>query len=156
MAISSPVLATEPKRDSSTVWQMIEANLRESCVMRCEGRETEALVILREQLPALIREWSVGCGRSNESCRSALRDLFAKAQEQVAAAMLTRRLVLSAIRTDLKPRPGSAGLQLSQRIPIGDINSMLDAMREVECIEASRRNGSWTPAPPGRPLLGAA
>lgn len=135
---------------------MIESNLHESCVMRCEGRKTEALVILREQLPALIREWSVGSGRSTESCRSTLRDLIVKAQEQVAAAMLTRRLVLSAIRTDLQRSPGSSGLQLNQRIPIGDINSMLDAMRDVECIEASRRKASSTPVHLGMPLLGAA
>lgn len=156
MAISSPVLVTEPQRDPAAVWRMIESGLRESCVMRCEGRETEALLILREQLPALIREWSVGCGRSTESCRSALRELFAKAQEQVAAAVLTRRLVLSALRTDLPRRGAATGLQLNQRIPINDINSMLDALQDAERIEISRRQVPFTYAPTEMPFPGAA
>jgi hypothetical protein len=132
------MLGTEPKRDPAAVWRMIESDLRESCVMRCEGRNAEAQVILRDRLPSLIREWSAGSGRSPESCRSILRELFTKAQEQVAAAMLTRRLVLSSMQVAL-PRNGvPAGLRISQRIPISDINGMLDALLESERAEVAR------------------
>ena len=147
-------LLTETNRDSAVVWRLIESGLRESCVLRAEGREIEALIILQKQLPALIREWSAGCDRSTESCRSALRDLFTKAQAQVAAAVLTRRLVLSSLPTDRPLRGTRPGVQLIQRIPLTDINGMLDALHDAECAEISR--GRFSMSSTVTPFLGAA
>ena len=41
-------LLTETNRDSAVVWRLIESGLRESCVLRAEGREIEALIILQK------------------------------------------------------------------------------------------------------------
>lgn len=147
-------LLTETDRAAAVVWRLIESGLRESCVLRAEGREVEALVILQQRLPALIREWSAGCGRSTESCRSALRELFTRAQAQVAAAVLTRRLVLSSLQADLPLRGTLPGVHLNQRIPLTDINGMLDALHAAECAEIFRRRFALSST--ATPFLGAA
>jgi hypothetical protein len=138
MPLSAPILAVSSARNPVSIWKQIEQGVRESCVMRCEGREAEAAVMLQETLPALIREWSATCGSPAEVCRNELRELFARAQEQVAAAMLSRRLVLASIRTD-NIRAGASGtLYLRRRVPIDDVPDMLDALDEAERMAASR------------------
>ena len=83
-----------------------------------------------------------------------MRDLFTKAQAQVAAAVLTRRLVLSSLPTDRPLRGTRPGVQLIQRIPLTDINGMLDALHDAECAEISR--GRFSMSSTVTPFLGAA
>ncbi|MBI3884219.1 MAG: hypothetical protein HY302_00575 [Opitutae bacterium] len=134
MAISSLASVPSPRRDPPALWRQIESDVRESCVLRCEGRNADAVVLLHEKLPPLIREWSAASGWPAGHCRDALRQLFAKAQEQVANAVLARRLVLSSLPAGLP----QAGLQLSQRIPLTDINGMLDALGDAERSACAR------------------
>jgi hypothetical protein len=141
-------------RDPASLWQQIEQGVRESCVMRCEGREPEALALLQETLPALIRAWSATCGFPPETCRQRLRELFARAQEQVAAAMLSRRLVLASIRTDNIRAGASGALYLRQRIPLDDVPGMLDALQDSERTAACRAHTFSAPA--SRPLAALA
>ncbi len=141
-------------RDAASIWKQIEHGVRESCVMRCEGRESEAMALLQEALPSLIREWSATCGSTGEVCRNLLRELFAKAQEQVAAAMLSRRLVLASIRAD-NVRAGASGtLHLRRRIPLDDVPDLLDALQESERSAAFR--AQRFPAHASQPLAALA
>ena len=132
-------------RDAASLWKQIEEGVRESCMMRCEGREAEAIALLQDTLPPLIREWSATCGSSADVCRDVLRQLFARAQEQVSAAMLSRRLVLASIRTDNVRAGTTSSLYLQRRIPIGNVPDMLDALEEAERTAVLRSQHFSTP-----------
>lgn len=137
MPTSFPLTSDSVVHDADSAWAQIEHAIGESSVMRCEGRAEEAAAMLQEQLPPLIRAWSENSGRSADECRDELRQLFAKAQAQVADAMFTRRLVLAsiqaqpaALRQD-QPEAGDRRLHLRRRIPIDDVVGMLDALSEA-------------------------
>src|SRR6266542_6012285 len=118
MSLPIPTMSVASARDAASIWKQIEQGVRETCVMRCQGREPEAVALLQETLPRLVREWSATCGSTADARRSQLRELFAKAQEQVAAAMLSRRLVLASIRIDDVRAGANGSLYLRRRIPI--------------------------------------
>ena len=146
MSFHAPALALSPGRHPSSIWNQIEEGVRESCVMRCEGRAQDAAAMLQETLPTLIREWSAQSGATAEDCRQTLRQLFSKAQEQVAAAMLSRRLVLASIRRDNVGCGASGTLYLRRRIPIDDVPDMLDALQESERTAFSREQDFLVPS----------
>lgn len=154
MSLLVSTVPVVPTGDSASIWKQIEQGVREGCVMRCEGREPEAAAMLQETLPPLIREWSATCGSTGEMCRNLLRELFAKAQEQVAAAMLSRRLVLASIRADNVRADAAGSLYLRRRIPLDDVPDLLDALQESE-RSAARRAHNF-PAHASRPLAALA
>lgn len=149
MSFHAPAQALAPSRHPAQIWNQIEQGVRESCVMRCEGREPEAAAMLQETLPPLIREWSAQSGGTPDECRQALRQLFTRAQEQVAAAMLSRRLVLASIRPGEVGAAAGGTLYLRRRIPLDDVPDMLDALQESErtAIRRGQDFPNLTPRP---------
>lgn len=144
MSFKSATTASAADR-TAALWDEIDRTVRESCALRCERRDDEAATLLQHTLPALIREWSAGAGRSREDCRAALRQLFADAQERVATALLCKRLVIGSLGgSDSSPtsapahasasRPAAGQLHLRRRVPIDDIAGMLDALDENERV----------------------
>lgn len=129
---------TSPEISSRTDWDEIARVVHETCVLRCEGREAEAMAMLETQLPGMIRTWSTGSGLSGEECRRRLRELFAQAQQQVATAQTARRLVLSSLgREDGKnDRRAPGRLQVRRRVAIDDVAGMLDALDENDRLNS--------------------
>lgn len=157
MPLPVPTVSVAAARDAASIWKQIEHGVREACVLRCEGREREAAALLQETLPPLVREWSATCGSPADTCRNQLRDLIARAQEQVAAAMLSRRLVLASIGMpdNARARPNTNGsFSLRRRIPIDNVPDMLDALQESERAAAFQRQNF--PAHASRPLAALA
>lgn len=137
---SAPVAA--PASRSAELWRAIEDNVREACLLRAEDRETEAILILQETLPPLIGDWSRNAGLEVPAAQQALREMFARVQQQVANAALCRRLVLRSLGQPAAPVPGPAPaptFQLRRRVPIGDVTGMLDALGETERAQSAGR-----------------
>lgn len=144
-------------RDAASIWQQIEHGVREACMMRGEGRTAEATALLQTALPPLIRDWSENSGLPGETCRAELRALFAKVQDRVAKAMMSRRSVLASIRAD-NVRAGasvSSALHVNRRIPLDDVPDMLDALQDSERAAVAAR-GDYFSTPSSRSLAIAA
>ena len=156
MSFPVPTVSVASARDAAaSIWKQIEHGVREACVMRCEGREREAAAMLQETLPPLVREWSASCGAPADTCRSRLRELIDKAQEQVAAAMLSRRLVLASLGSENVRANPNGSFHLRRRIPIDNVPDMLDALQESERAAALQQTRNF-PAHASRPLAALA
>ena len=141
-------------------WSELERWTLEACVLRAEGREAEAVRVLQERMPGLIREWSVHCRLSKPVIQERLRRMFADKQDFVARGLAQRRLITSELiargrdvaagtNTDAtvsvanrpvatRP-PGPVGLR--QRVPLSDVVGMLDGLAEAE--REARREAIW-------------
>ncbi len=122
---------------STPAWRAVENAVREACVLRAEGREAEATALLRDAVQPLIATWARTSGLTTPECQQALRELFVRVQEQVATAVVCKRLVLRS--TEVQARLGrttGGAVQVHRRVPIGDIPGMLDALDEGERIAA--------------------
>lgn len=125
---------------AAALWDAIGKGVNEACILRCEGREHEAIAIIEKTLPPLIAEWSRICNRDAEECRQALRESFTRIQQQVSTAVICRRLVVNSLTTHDRPSTASTEIvQLRRRIPIDDIGCMLDALREHENLARWRQ-----------------
>ena len=124
--------------------------MREACVLRAEGREADATAMLRDAVQPLIAQWARTSGLTTPECQQALRVLFARVQEQVATAVVCKRMVLRSaeVQARLGARPSGA-VQVHRRVPIGDIPGMLDALDEGERMAAlqGREFSSVTASP---------
>jgi hypothetical protein len=131
-----PALPPQPNPTVVTtdLWREIEESVREACILRAEGRETESMRILQTDLPAMIAAWSRGTGRPAEVCQQELRELFARVQQQVATATICKRLVLRSVEAPRAlAQDGSERVVIRRRhIPLDDIPGMLDALDEDE------------------------
>lgn len=142
---SSPTLSVK----AAALWSEIIGITREACLLRQEGREKEAVELLQQTLPAVIRRWSNSCGETPEYCREALRKLFAEEQHTARAAMVQRRLIVDEVCSRLKVRCAAARdtgenesgvvlkapvgpVQLRRRVSIDDVVGMLDALQQAE------------------------
>jgi hypothetical protein len=140
LAASAPAPFVPPVR-SGELWRATEDAVREACLLRAEGRAAEAAEILQHRLPPLIAEWSRTAGRTPDACRQALREMFARVQEQVTTATACKRLVLRSLGANPAPAaPPTGRLEVRRRVPLHDIPGMLDALDEEERAAASRRN----------------
>lgn len=137
--LTAPATLPAPTSSTSELWRAIEQAANEACLLRSEGQEAAAIKVLQTTLPPLITEWSRTCGQETEACRQALRELFARVQQQVATAAICRRMVM---RMFVPPGRGRVAatepVQLRQRVPIDDIGGMLDALEENERMTAFR------------------
>lgn len=129
-----------------TRWGELERWTLEVCVMRAEGREREAVRVLKEQMPALIREWSAHCGLERAAIQERLRRLFEETQNFVARGLAQRRLITADLlaRGDAKPRnhmPSGGAVGLRHRVPVGDVVGMLDGLAEAE--REAKREALW-------------
>lgn len=140
---SSPTLSVK----AAALWSEIIGITREACLLRQEGREKEAVELLQQTLPAVIRRWSNSCGETSEYCREALRKLFAEEQHAARAAMVQRRLIVDEVCSRLQVgcaavQDASASVatvkvtvgpvQLRRRVAIDDVVGMLDALQQAE------------------------
>ncbi len=135
---SAPLAASTAR--SAELWRAIEDNVREACLLRAEDREAEAILILQETLPPLIGDWSRTAGLDVPAAQQALREMFARVQQQVANAALCRRLVLRSLGQSAAPVPlpaPAATFQLRRRVPLGDVPGMLDALGETERAQSA-------------------
>ncbi len=143
LASTSSASVAAPASRSAELWRAIEDNVREACLLRAEDREAEAILILQETLPPLIGDWSRTAGLDVPAAQQALREMFARVQQQVANAALCRRLVLRSLGQTAAPGTvpaPAATFQLRRRVPIGDVPGMLDALGETErAQEAAHR-----------------
>lgn len=126
------------------LWTQIEELTSEACILRKEGRDEEATVILSEGLPALLKDWAAISGLEPALRREKLRVLISDVQQRVDTAFLQRRLIVDELMLRLKekeavnPQLGLAKMAnkttqrfgLRRRIPIGDISGMIDAVNE--------------------------
>lgn len=125
---------------TAELWRAIEDSVCEACVLRAEGREPEAIIIVQQKLPAMIAHWSRGAGLAAEHCRQTLRELFARVQQQVATATICKRLVLRSVDAAAPVRDvNSQHVQIRRRVPLDDIPAMLDALDESERSAVFRR-----------------
>lgn len=147
MPTATTQVASSPVR-ASGLWQQIVEITREACVLRQEERESEAVVLLQQKLPPIIRSWSASCGAPADTCRQRLRELFASEQEQMRAALMQRRLIVDEVVSRLQVRAAATNattsasavvltdatrpVQLRRRIPFNDVEGMLDALQEAE------------------------
>lgn len=149
----SAVQATAPRANSSAVasWAEIERWTLEACLLRAEGREPEAVGVLEQKLPPLIRDWSAGCGLARPVAQERLRELFRSTQELVARGVVQRRLITAELMARggaeactrgarREATPGEA-LGLRHRVPISDVAGMLDGLAEAE--REARRERLW-------------
>jgi hypothetical protein len=154
--LTAPAPLPVPTSRTAELWRAIEQGANEACILRSEGQEAAAIKVLQTTLPPLIAEWSRACGQETEACRQALRELFARVQQQVSTAAICRRMVLRAF----VPPPGrgrvaaSEPVQLRRRVPIGDIGGMLDALEENERMTAFRHQ--YFPSSVGAPVAALA
>lgn len=139
----SPTAAT-PARPA--LWDEIVGITREACLLRQEGREKEAVALLQQTLPPVIRQWSNTCGQTPEHCREELRSLFAREQQTARAVTLQRRRIVEEVCARLQAHPRTSDamerrtgtkvaatpIQLQRRVPIDDVVGMLDALQQVE------------------------
>lgn len=118
--------------ESSAEWDEVVRLTFEACMHRSEGREVIARKILQGRLPAAIGSWSRTCGMPASRSRENLKAMFTRMREQVAMASVQRRMILGDLGAK-RPveRPAEGRLGLRQRIPIGNIADMLDAIAEV-------------------------
>jgi hypothetical protein len=143
MSFSSTVAPTFSPADA--LWAEIVATTREACLLRQEGREEEAVRVLQDTLPPVIRRWSAASGDTPERCRERLKALFTAEQEHMRAQMIQRRLIVDAVCSRLRvsstgeatgrPRVVSErtrAVQLQRRVPFGDVVGMIDALNEAE------------------------
>lgn len=139
---------------TNELWRSIEQFVSEACVLRAEGREAEAIVIVQQTLPPLVAQWSRGAGMATEQCQQALRELFARVQQQVATAAICKRLVLQSVEAGATDRvtPG-ARFQIHRRVPLDDIPAMLDALDEGERAATFRRQYFPSHAARSQPAL---
>jgi hypothetical protein len=147
---------TVPPARSAEFWPEIEESVLEACMLRAEGRESEAIAILQNKLPPLIGRWSRGAGLPAEYCQQVLRELFARVQQQVATAAICKRFVLRSVipgvaRPSAVPQP----VEVRRRVPIDDIPGMLDALDEGERVAMLRRNIFPTTTVRAQPVLAA-
>ncbi len=138
-----------PAQQSETVdarWSELERWTLEVCVMRAEGREGEAVRVLKEHMPAVIRDWSVHCGLARDVIQERLRRLFDDTQNFVARGLAQRRLITA----DLMARGGAmdtanaapgGALGLRRHVPVGDVVGMLDGLAEAE--REAKREAIW-------------
>ncbi len=142
-------------RTAEELWWAIEVSVREACVLRIERREPEAIMILQQELPQLIEPWSRNTGLPSAVCQQKLRLLFTRVQQEVATALVCKRLVLQSIAPG-KGRHGemSESVHVNRNVPLDDIPDMLDALEEGERTAAFRRQHFHSAA--HRPLLAAA
>ncbi len=142
-------------------WAELERWTLEACVLRAEGREAEAVRVLQERMPSLIRDWSTHCRLPKPSIQERLRRMFADKQDFVARGLAQRRLITSELIArgrDIEasiPRPANASsaqgsgasvrstapVGLRQRVPLGDVVGMLDGLAEAE--REARREAIW-------------
>jgi hypothetical protein len=118
--------------ENSAEWDEVVRLTFEACMHRSEGREVIARKILQGRLPAAIGSWSRTCGLPVSRSRESLKAMFGRMREQVAMASVQRRMILGDLglrRPSARPSDGRIGLR--QRIPIGNIADMLDAIAEV-------------------------
>lgn len=148
--LTAPATLQAPTSRTAELWRAIEQAANEACILRSEGQEAAAIKVLQTTLPPLIGEWSRECGQETEACRQALREMFARVQQQVATAVICRRMVLRAFVPPGRGRvAASEPVQLRRRVPIGDIGGMLDALKENERMTAFRQQNfpSYVGAP---------
>lgn len=144
-----------PTSRTAELWRAIEQSANEACILRSEGQEAAAIKVLQTTLPPLITEWSRACGQETDACRQALRELFARVQQQVATAAICRRMVLRTFVPSGRGRvAASEPVQLRRRVPIGDIGGMLDALEENERMTAFRHQ--YFPSSVGAPVAALA
>ena len=165
-ASSAPVVGSAAARDS---WAEIEHWTLEACVLRAEGRESEAVRVLQERIPDLIRAWSACCGLPRAEVQERLRRMFADTQDLVARGIAQRRIITAELLA-ARERPdrsvgagtgagafsasgsgsafsqtaaaGSSGpVGLRRAVPFGDISGMLDGLAEAE--REARREAIW-------------
>lgn len=127
-------------------WSELERWTLEVCVMRAEGREGEAVRVLKEHMPSVIREWSVHCGLARDVIQERLRRLFDDTQNFVARGLAQRRLITadllsrsSALDTVKAAPAGPVGLR--RHVPMGDVVGMLDGLAEAE--REAKREAIW-------------
>lgn len=167
-ASSAPVVGSAAARDS---WAEIEHWTLEACVLRAEGRESEAVRVLQERIPDLIRAWSACCGLPRAEVQERLRRMFADTQDLVARGIAQRRIITaellaarerpdrsvgSGVGTGAGARTASAAgsaftpvaaagssgpVGLRRAVPFGDISGMLDGLAEAE--QEARREAIW-------------
>ena len=130
-------------------WAELERWTLEACLLRAEGREGEAVRVLQERIPGLIRAWSVAAGLARPVVQERLRTMFAEAQEFVARGLAQRRLITAelaarsgAVRPSSVAAPAGPGrLGLRQTVPVDDVVGMLDGLAEAE--REARRERLW-------------
>ena len=165
MSTSPSVATASPAAAGSAAardrWAEIEHWTLEACVLRAEGREGDAVRVLQERIPDLIRAWSACCGLPRGEVQERLRRMFSDTQDLVARGIAQRRIITAEL---LAARgsggaPGSAGgavspavaaavaggatvpVGLRRAVPFGDVAGMLDGLAEAE--REARRETLW-------------
>jgi hypothetical protein len=139
MPAAAETAASVPSANPRFLWNEIVRWTFELCILRKEGREGKATVLLQERLPALIRSWSLRSGLPTAACQKQLRDLFARVQESVELGFMQQRMIVGEIcarfaqQPSLTNLPGASGpMGLRREVPIDDVSAMLDALGEAE------------------------
>ncbi len=130
-------------------WAELERWTLEACLLRAEGREAEAVGVLQERIPGLIRAWSEAAGLARPVVQERLRTMFADAQRFVARGLAHRRLITAELAGRAEGRPtvaagvaGSGGrLGLRRAVAVDDVVGMLDGLAEAE--REVRREAIW-------------
>lgn len=134
-------------------WTELERWTLEACVLRAEGREDEAVRVLQERMPALIRDWSTHSRLAKPEIQERLRHMLAEKQDFVARGLAQRRLITSALLAEARAgnpeippalarrAAASAPVALHRRVPLDDIVGMLDGLAEAE--REARREALW-------------
>jgi hypothetical protein len=153
LAPSSRIALPSREQTTQEAWLALMRTTYKACLLRKDGREIEAAQLLGGELPEMIRKWSSRSGLSAAQCKDRLRSLFARAQEQIELSVLQRPSLIMEVCDrisahgnpgDESPAPTGAtatavvrSIHLRQRIPIGDVSEMLDAIAEAEACSTS-------------------
>lgn len=88
---------------SQTLWKQVVTDYRQACVLRREGRETEAGAIIGERLPASIAAWSRADTRSASDKKSALESMFEMERASMDSWMLANESLAAQLSRTLIP-----------------------------------------------------
>lgn len=99
--------------DRNRLWKRIGDDFRQACLLRREGKGSEATQILEKNLPETIAAWARVCGLREPERRERLNQLFEQEQRRVDDIWLSQQIILRQMRDILIP---SLCLQVAEEV----------------------------------------
>ena len=99
--------------EQQRLWKKIGDAFRKACLMKRQGLAGEAGVILDQELPKLIAQWSRTASLPESAKRKELEELFAVEQRRVDDAWMIQNILFAQLRDVLIP---SLCLQVTEEV----------------------------------------
>lgn len=136
-----PMNQNHSSNDRQRLWKRIAEDFRQACLLRREGKASEAAELLDKKLPETIAAWSRVCGLRDGERRERLNDLFELEQRRVDDIWLSQQIIMRQMRDILIP---SLCLQVAE-----EVREVMEFQAEHlgEMLEEVSRPPAPAPAP---------